>query len=92
MSKTLINPVSVPPLDLKLGDVMAVTVTCHVRQIYEDNTIEVSLYRCPYPDAQVTPEGIPQGGKMFFKTYEEMEVFLGKLFPVINIRNYRGAG
>lgn len=76
MTKRLVNPVSVAPMDLQSGDVMAVVVTCHVcrglgNMIYR-------LYRCPYPPRDSMLEGIPQGARI-----GNEEAVAAQLFPVV---------
>lgn len=47
------------PDDVMPGDVFIVTVVFHVR--YDGS---IKAYRCPYPNAEVDEEGIPQGDEV----------------------------
>ena len=58
MSK-IVNFYTVSPDELKEGDVLVCTITAHVH--YDGS---ISVYRCEYPHAHVSGEGIPQGSKI----------------------------
>lgn len=58
MSK-IVNFYNARPDELKEGDVLVCTITAH---IHYDGSI--SVYRCEYPNAYVSDEGIPQGSKV----------------------------
>ena len=47
MTKRLVNPVEVRPDQLQDGDVMAVTVTCHISE--GAGGLTYRLHRCQYP-------------------------------------------
>lgn len=53
------NFYSVKPNELKEGDVLICLITAH---IMHDGSVRV--YRCPYPNAQISDDGIPQGNKV----------------------------
>lgn len=77
MSKRLVNPVSVRPNKLQSGDVMVVTVTCHVNQGPGDSLL-YRLYRCPYPPRGSMDEKVPQGTRI-----GDEEAVATQLFPVV---------
>lgn len=77
MSKTLKNFYTLAPADFKPGDVLACVITLHHVGNFEDGTPEYRMYRCPYPDPQVSVDGIPQGHGM-----ELEEETLSRLFPI----------
>jgi len=61
MARSLANPYTVRPDELKPGDVMAVVVTAHMMG---DGSFQ--LYRCPYPVGESEYEGIPQGDRVLW--------------------------
>lgn len=64
----------VRPADLVPGDVMVVTVTLHVG--YHGDYFR--MYRCPYPNAEVSSAGIPQGEQIL----QGAQPIAEALFPV----------
>jgi hypothetical protein len=68
------------PMDVQNGDVFAATVTCHIRQTTSGPRF--TLYRCPYPNAQLGYNDIPQGDKIF-GTEKELKALCKLLFPVV---------
>lgn len=75
----LVNPVKVAPADLQAGDVMVVTVTCHI--ISGAGELEYRLYRCPYPLSHwdIDEYGVPQGDRVG----DNNEQVIENLFPVV---------
>lgn len=75
MTKRLVNPVSVRPNELQGGDVMAVTVTCHI--FSGSDSLVYRLYRCQWP-VERWRIGIPQGSRI-----GNEEAVATQLFPVV---------
>jgi hypothetical protein len=73
-----VNPYTVMPLDLKPGDVMVVTITCHIMHgLRSGEDTSFRLYRCP--ENAEEHEGIPQGSRIMSNEREVAAV----LFPVV---------
>jgi hypothetical protein len=53
------NPITIEPGAIKAGDSFAVVLVCHVM---EDGSLR--YYRAPYPVAQHSEDGVPQGAFM----------------------------
>ena len=70
------NIYTVRPNEIEPGDVFAVTVTCHV-----DYLGNPRLYRCPYPNAQLSDGGVPQGDRIFRFSDEVTQA----LFPSVAV-------
>ena len=89
MTPRLVNPYTVRPGELKSGDVLVFTVTCHIIE-RANNRIEARIYRCPYDGP--TFEGIPQGSRTAYYMQDE-EALLRNLFPVVlHARSHRKEG
>jgi hypothetical protein len=62
MKKRIVDPYTTRPIDLKAGDVMIRTVTCHVLPGPDEDTLAFRLYVCPYPHSEDIPQGTPAPG------------------------------
>jgi len=48
--------------EVKPDTVFVSTITCHINHVdYETSTVWIRLYRCPYPNPQISSDGVPQG-------------------------------
>lgn len=75
--------------ELRSGDVLVVTVTLHVTyHLDENNKPYFRMYRCGYPDAPVSEEGVPQGGRIFIDEQKIAET----LFPIVSNLGLRSEG
>ena len=71
------------------GDIGIFTVTVHIHK--QRDQLYFSLYRCAHPstpnqDALITPEGVPQGGRIH-GTAEELKIMVKLLFPILYSMN-----
>ena len=66
------------PRDVEVGDVFVCVVTCHVVDHPLDGGKAFRVYRCPWPNPELSEDGIPQGDRMT----NEGPVGVG-LFPVL---------
>jgi len=76
--KTLVNPLTVRPHELREGDVMVVTVTCHIMR--RSGELAYRLYRCPFPPGDSVDEGVPQGVRIL-----DEGIVAAELFPVVRM-------
>lgn len=73
----IVNPVTVQPPDIAVGDVMIVTVTVHILEGRKGKPV-ARTYRCIHPYSEV--DGVPQGSRI--ATGLEGSV-IRALFPVV---------
>jgi len=78
--RQLKSVINTRPNDIHPGDVFAVTVTFHVG--YDG----IHVYRCPYPNPEVSDDGIPQGDDILD---EDVEALTRALVPVLLWRDDR---
>jgi len=76
--QTLTNPLAVHPSELKRGDIMAGTVTCHI--VEWAGKLYYCMYRCPFPPDDSMHEGIPQGSRIACE-----RTVAAQLFPVVRM-------
>ena len=77
---SIVNFYNVRPDELKSGDVLVCTVTLHVgyrRDKYGKPMYR--MYRCDWPEPQVSEDGIPQGSNIG----QDVEKVAQALFPVV---------
>lgn len=68
--------VNTSPSDIGGGDVFIVTVAFHV--MFDGS---IRIYRCPYPDPEISEDGVPQGDGVL---EEYTDVLCQALVPVLS--------
>jgi len=78
---TIKNFYNVSPDEVEPGDVFICTIAVHITYKSATNKLFARAYRCPYPDLELSQDGIPQGSAIDREATKQM---IKNVMPVLS--------